>query len=104
MTLEVSGPSRVAADAPPDRASLLAVVAEPSRLAILDALTEGTTCVCRLQERIPLAANLLSYHLRVLREAGLISGARRGRWVDYSLTAGSLDRLHAALPGGGGSR
>jgi ArsR family transcriptional regulator len=100
MALEVSGPSRAVSDAPSERALLLSVVAEPSRLAILDALTEGTTCVCRLQERIPVAANLLSYHLRVLREAGLISGARRGRWVDYSLTEGALDRLGAALPGG----
>ena len=32
---------------------------------------------------MPLAGNLLSYHLRVLREAGLIAGARRGRWIDY---------------------
>ncbi len=103
MTLEVSGTSRAAPDALPDRAALLAVVAEPSRLAILDALTEGTTCVCHLQERIPVAANLLSYHLRVLREAGLIAGTRRGRWVDYSLTEGALARLRAAMPGAGAS-
>jgi len=83
---------------------LLSVVAEPNRLAILDALTEGTICVCRLQERMPLAANLLSYHLKVLREAGLITGTRRGKWIDYSLAEGAVDRLHAALPLGGTAR
>lgn len=80
-------------------AALLAVVADPSRLALLGVLTAGTTCVCELQERVPIAANLLSYHLRVMREAGLVTAARRGRWVDYSLADGALARLHAALPG-----
>ena len=81
-----------------ERAALLAVVADPSRLSLLEALGSGTTCVCRLQESVPIAPNLLSYHLKVLREAGLITGARRGRWVDYTLAADALDRLHAALP------
>jgi ArsR family transcriptional regulator len=80
-------------------AALLAVVADPNRLALLGVLTAGTTCVCELQEQVPLAANLLSYHLRVLREAGLVTAARRGRWVDYTLADGALARLHAALPG-----
>jgi ArsR family transcriptional regulator len=80
------------------QAALLSTVADPYRLAVLQTLTAGTTCVCELQERIPIAANLLSYHLKVLREAGLILGARRGRWIDYSLTEGALERLHAALP------
>lgn len=80
-------------------AELLSVVADPSRLAVLQVLTEGTTCVCKLQERIPVAANLLSYHLKVLREAGLISGTRRGKWIDYALTDDAVERLHDALPG-----
>lgn len=78
--------------------ALLAVAADPVRYAVLQALTSGTTCVCRLQEQVPVAANVLSYHLKVLREAGLITGARRGRWIDYTLAADALDRLHAALP------
>ncbi len=80
------------------QAALLAVVADASRLALLQALTGGTTCVCKLQERVPIAANLLSYHLKVLREAGLVRGTRRGRWIDYALAGDALDRLHAALP------
>jgi ArsR family transcriptional regulator len=80
------------------QAALLSTVADPNRLAVLNALATGTTCVCDLQVRVPIAANLLSYHLKVLREAGLIVGVRRGRWIDYSLTEGALDRLHAAVP------
>ena len=80
-------------------ATLLAAVADPVRLALLHRLaTEGTCCVCDLQPDPPVAANLLSYHLRVLRMAGLIVGTRRGRWIDYALVDGALDRLHATLP------
>ena len=79
-------------------ADLLAIVADPNRLALLQALTAGTTCVCELQRVVPIAANLLSYHLKVLREADLVSGTRRGRWIDYTLTEDALVRLHAALP------
>jgi ArsR family transcriptional regulator, arsenate/arsenite/antimonite-responsive transcriptional repressor len=77
---------------------LLAAVAEPVRLSILRRLADGRCCVCDLQSETPIAANLLSYHLRVLRNAGLVNAIKRGRWVDYELTLDALDRLHAALP------
>ena len=79
-------------------ASLLAAVADPIRLELLHLLVGRTRCVCDLQPEPPIPGNLLSYHLKVLREAGLIEGTRRGRWIDYSLTEGALERLHAALP------
>lgn len=83
-------------------AALLAAVADPVRLALLHRLAaEGSCCVCDLQPEPPVAANLLSYHLRVLREAGLIAGTRRGRWIDYALVEGALGRLHATLPATG---
>ena len=78
----------------------LSAIADPVRWAVLHHLAaQGETCVCHLQERVTIAPNLLSYHLKVLREAGLVTTARRGRWVDYSLAEGALDRLRAALPG-----
>jgi ArsR family transcriptional regulator, arsenate/arsenite/antimonite-responsive transcriptional repressor len=83
---------------PTPAAALLATVADANRLALLTILASGTTCVCDLQTQVPIAANLLSYHLKVLREAGLIIGVRRGRWIDYSLADGALERLHAAIP------
>ncbi len=61
-------------------------------------LAAGTSCVCELQEHFPIAANLLSYHLRVLRDAGLVTTARRGRWIDYSLAPDAMARLRDALP------
>lgn len=84
--------------------ALLTAVADPIRWTVLQLLSASGSCVCNLQEHIPIAANLLSYHLKVLRDAGLVTTSRRGRWIDYSLAADALDRLAAALPGERSSR
>ena len=78
---------------------LLVAVADPIRWTVLERLATQPSCVCRLQEHVPIAASLLSYHLKVLREAGLVTTRRRGRWIDYALAGDALDRLRAALPG-----
>ncbi len=83
-----------------DPVALLQAVADPVRWTVLQRLTSGPACVCELQEHLPIAANLLSYHLKVLREAGLVTASRRGRWIDYTLAPAATDRLRAALPGG----
>jgi ArsR family transcriptional regulator len=83
-------------------ARLLAAVADPVRWRLLAQLADGETrCVCDLQPVAGVAANLLSYHLKVLRENGLVRARRRGRWVDYAITDDALARLHAALPRAG---
>jgi ArsR family transcriptional regulator len=86
----------------PDGAvSLLQAVADPIRWTVLARLGSGTACVCELQEHFPIAPNLLSYHLKVLRDNGLVTTERRGRWIDYSLAPDAMDRIRGALPGGG---
>ncbi len=79
--------------------SVLQAVADPVRWTVLERLSAGPTCVCHLQEHVTVPANLLSYHLRVLREAGLVTATRRGRWVDYALAHDAQTRMVAALPG-----
>ncbi|HYN68176.1 MAG TPA: metalloregulator ArsR/SmtB family transcription factor [Ornithinibacter sp.] len=79
--------------------TLLSAVADPVRWTVLSTLAnQGTSCVCDLQERVPVAANLLSYHLKVLRDAGLVTTSKRGRWIDYSLAEDASRRLTEALP------
>jgi ArsR family transcriptional regulator len=65
---------------------------------VIRRLAESPACVCVLQEQVPIALNLLSYHLKVLRAANLVTSSRRGRWIDYALTSDALERLHATLP------
>ena len=79
--------------------SLLAAAADPVRWRLLGELAAaGTRCVCDLQPIAAVAPNVLSYHLKVLREAGLVTATKRGRWVDYRLAEDAHDRLRAALP------
>lgn len=83
---------------------LLAVAADPVRWRLLAHLAAtGTCCVCELQPMAGVATNVLSYHLKALRDAGLVTAAKRGRWVDYTLAEDAHARLFAALPTGGAS-
>ncbi|MGI9529679.1 MAG: ArsR/SmtB family transcription factor [Acidimicrobiia bacterium] len=86
-----------------ERAEILKALADPTRLEILEMLSPQVRCNCHFQEHLELAPNLLSYHLKVLRDAGLIAGTKRGRWVDYELTPTARDLVEAALPRGLGS-
>lgn len=83
------------------RAALLAVAADPIRWRILAGLSDQPRCVCSIQDEVQIAASLLSYHLKMLREAGLVTATRRGRWIDYTLAPDAHVRLAAALPTGG---
>jgi ArsR family transcriptional regulator len=76
----------------------LSAVADPVRWTVLRRLADGSACVCELQEITGVAPNLLSYHLKVLREANLVTTSRRGRWVDYELAEDTSQRIHAASP------
>jgi ArsR family transcriptional regulator len=79
--------------------ALLAAAADPVRWRLLSFLARtGTQCVCELQPEAGVAPNVLSYHLKVLREVGLVTSARRGRWVDYSLAPDAAQLLLSALP------
>ena len=82
-----------------DAVAVLQAVADPVRWAVLTMLVEAPRCVCKIQEQVPIAGNLLSYHLKVLRETGLVTTSRRGRWVDYALAHDANERMSAALPG-----
>ncbi|WP_236685330.1 ArsR/SmtB family transcription factor [Demequina salsinemoris] len=77
---------------------LLQAIADPVRWTVLERLADGTHCVCDLQAHVDVSNTLLSYHLRILRDAGLVTTSRRGRWVDYTLATDALARLTEALP------
>jgi ArsR family transcriptional regulator len=66
---------------------------DPVRWAIVNELRSGTKCACELSERARVSPPLLSHHLKVLRQAGLIDATRRGRWIDYTLDTEALGAL-----------
>lgn len=80
-------------------AELFKALGDPHRLTILTALdrAEHDVCVCDFTDALPLNQPAVSHHLRLLREAGLIAGERRGTWVYYRLAPGAHDRISTAL-------
>jgi len=81
-----------------EAASMLKVLADPNRLRIFGLLMQGDSCNCELNEMLGLPPNLLSHHLRVLREAGLVHSRRDavdGRWIYYSVDKQIVAGWHA---------
>lgn len=73
---------------------------DPVRLQILSMLAsapEGEICVCNFVEPLGKSQGTVSHHLRILGEAGLVRGDRRGKWVWYSLDTQQLAHLKAAI-------
>jgi ArsR family transcriptional regulator len=81
-------------------APLFKAVADPMRLRLLSLIAcheGGESCVCDLTEAFDVTAPTVSYHLRILREAGLISSERRGTWVYYRINPAVMARMSAVL-------
>lgn len=77
--------------------AVLKALSDPNRLRIFAALLRGVSCNGWLTEELGLPANLLSHHLKVLREAGLIQDRRDevdGRWIYYQVDVTMLTTLH----------
>ena len=81
-------------------AALFKAVADPVRLRLLSLIAchdGGESCVCDLLDAFDMTAPSVSYHLKILREAGLISSERRGTWVYYRVNPGVMTRMSAVL-------
>ena len=80
-------------------ARLFHALSDPTRLSILQRLRFGERCVCDLTDALEAAQSRLSFHLKVLKDAGLITDRRHGRWVYYTLDAVALDALGDFITG-----
>ena len=85
-----------------DRAAeLFRALGDPTRLAIVRHVAErGEECVCHLTDALETGQSRLSFHLKTLKEAGLLADRRQGRWVYYSLapdTVGEVRRFLASI-------
>lgn len=73
---------------------LFHALSDETRLAVLDMLRDGERCVCDLQGALDAAQSRLSFHLRVLREAGLVRDRKEGRWSYYAINEDALAEVH----------
>lgn len=85
-----------------DRARALAALrfralGDETRLRLLEILTAGERCVADLMGILGLGQSLVSHHLRTLREAGLVTVRREGRWVYYAISEPALTSVRLAV-------
>jgi len=79
-----------------DDVKILQALAEPTRLAIVRQLaSEGEVCACDFTDCCGVAQPTVSHHLKVLREAGVVSSERRGNWIYYRLESKAASRIAA---------
>jgi ArsR family transcriptional regulator, arsenate/arsenite/antimonite-responsive transcriptional repressor len=84
--------------------SLFHALSDETRLEIMERLKEGEQCVCDLTEALKAGQSHLSFHLKVLKDAGLITDRPEGRWIYYSLNREALEELEAVVLSLQGSR
>jgi len=78
----------------------LKVLAEPKRLLLFDLIMQGVQCNCELGASLHMSPNLISHHLSMLRQVGLVNVERDafdGRWVYYSINTQALEELNAVF-------
>jgi ArsR family transcriptional regulator len=81
-------------------AEVLTALADPVRLRLLSLVAaEGEVCSCNLEEPLGKSQPTVSHHTRVLAEAGLLVGEKRGRWMWWSIAPGRLEAVRRALGG-----
>jgi ArsR family transcriptional regulator len=78
-------------------AELFHALSDEIRVNVVLLLMDGERCVCDLMADLELAQSRLSWHLKTLSDAGIITGRREGRWNYYSLNAGALTEAGGIL-------
>jgi ArsR family transcriptional regulator len=78
-------------------AALFHALSDEIRLNVVGLLLPGERCVCELMAELDMAQSRLSWHLKTLSDAGIISGRKEGRWVYYSLNADAIAEARTIL-------
>lgn len=82
-----------------DLAGLFAAVADPVRLRLLSLVAaNGEVCSCDLEQPLNRSQPTISHHTKVLAEAGLLVGEKRGRWMWWTVDTDRLELLRNAVP------
>ena len=77
--------------------ALFHALSDETRLAIVRRLRGGERCVCDLTDLLDAAQSRLSFHMKVLKDAGLVTDRREGRWIHYSLNRDAFAELQDLL-------
>src|SRR4051794_18223805 len=83
----------------PRAVDLFHALSDETRLEIIELLRRGERCVCELTDSLDAAQSRLSFHLRVLKDAGIVRDRKNGRWVHYELDAEVFEEMEALISG-----
>lgn len=76
---------------------ILKAIADPKRLKIVDMLSCGELCACKIQEEFQITQPTLSHDMKILCDAGIVLSRREGKWSYYSLCQQSLQQFYSIL-------
>ncbi|MCI1954921.1 MAG: metalloregulator ArsR/SmtB family transcription factor [Oscillospiraceae bacterium] len=70
---------------------------DPKRAMIVDMLSCGELCACKILEKFEMSQSTLSHHMKILCECGLVKGREEGKWTYYSLDADTVSKTQRFL-------
>jgi ArsR family transcriptional regulator len=76
---------------------LFHALSDETRLEIIELLRNGERCVCELTDTLDAAQSRLSFHLRVLKDAGIVRDRKDGRWVHYELDPQAFEEMETLV-------
>src|SRR6478735_4229136 len=76
---------------------LFHALSDETRIEIIELLRKGERCVCELTGELDAAQSRLSFHLKVLKDAGIVTDRKDGRWVHYKINADALAEIQRRI-------
>lgn len=77
--------------------TIFKALSDPHRLMIIDMLSCGELCACKILERFQITQPTLSHHMKILSQAGLVDARPEGKWMHYSLNKEAFRELEATF-------
>lgn len=78
-------------------AKIFKILSDPKRLKIINMLSGGELCACKIQEEFNITQPTLSHDMRLLCESGLVNPRKEGKWTHYSLNMEKMNALYKAV-------
>ena len=78
-------------------AAMFKAMADENRLQIMELLLDGEKCACKLLEALEISQPTLSHHMKLLCDAGLVTGRKEGKWMHYSISEDGVGILQSYL-------
>lgn len=78
-------------------AKIFKAFSDPKRLQIIDMLSNGELCACKIQEEFQITQPTLSHHMKLLCDSGVVISKKEGKWMHYSLDLEKMNEIYKLL-------